>query len=72
MIQIKMVQPGTGIQQEGRKELERHQKGNIIGRKMGIESFCPLTHIKYKRGRRSEIQIHCIIHNEDSINNSEI
>jgi hypothetical protein len=46
MTQIKMVQPGTGRQQEVRKELERHQKGNITGRKKGLESFCPLTHIK--------------------------
>jgi hypothetical protein len=45
MTQIKMVQPGTGIQQE-RKELARYQKGNIMGTKKRLESFHPSTHIK--------------------------
>jgi hypothetical protein len=52
MTQINMVQTRTGRQEEGRKELERYQKGNITGRKMWLENFCPLTHIKSKRGMK--------------------
>jgi hypothetical protein len=32
MIQIRMVQPGTGEHQKEKKELQRNSKGKIVGR----------------------------------------
>jgi hypothetical protein len=46
MTQNKMVQPSVGRYQEHRKDLERNQKGKIVGRGKRLETYCPSVHMK--------------------------
>jgi hypothetical protein len=52
MAHNKKVQPSTRRHQDKREELARNRKGNTVVTHKRLETFHPLTHIKWKDAKR--------------------